>query len=57
MNESTMTVTIPLSEYNALIRAQFVADTLRQKYKEMTIFEFAGFAEKLLSICDAGEAE
>lgn len=57
MNENAMTVTIPLSKYNTLIRAQFVAETLRREYKEMPSFEFADFAEKLLNICDAGEAE
>lgn len=57
MNENNMSVTIPLSVYNELIRAQVVTDILRRECKIMEGYKFISFAEQLLCADDAGEAE
>lgn len=48
MNDSTMTVTIPLDVYKELIHAQAIVDILRAESREMSSYDFTSFAARLL---------
>ena len=48
MFERTDIIVIPRDEYAALIRAQAIADILRVECVEMSSYDFASFAARIL---------
>ena len=57
MSENTMTVTIPVDEYGAMIRAQAIIDILITEHKNLASFDYYLFAGRLLGVKDETEAE
>lgn len=56
MNENNVSVTIPLSVYNELVRVQTIAGILRNECKVLASYDFAHLADRLLNTNDAGDA-